>query len=119
MAALTALLTCALLLSFVSAAAADDGELRFRRTTPRAALANGHGAVVTGIPAGRAWGIESELRPLPPAGTVLVVRLAVPDVAVREAFVRVAYYAARSGRSRQLAISDSEPVKAGVRALVA
>jgi len=33
--------------------------------------------------------------------------------AVREAFVRVAYYASPAGRTRQLAIADSAPVPAG------
>lgn len=114
-----ALLSVALLLSFANAAAADDGDLRFRRTTPRAVLTDGMGAVVIGIPGGRAWGIESGLRPLPPAGTVLVVRLTVSDESVKEAFVRVAYYASSSRRTRQLAITDSPLVAASVRALVA
>ncbi|HET7700976.1 MAG TPA: hypothetical protein VFM06_08950 [Candidatus Limnocylindria bacterium] len=108
-----------LLVAGAGPASADDGDLAFRRTTPRAVLGGAPHAVVIGIPGGRAWGIESELRPLPPSGTVLVVRLAVTDDAVREAFVRVAYYGAASGRSRQLAIADSAPVEAGVRSLVA
>jgi hypothetical protein len=74
---------------------------------------------VIGVPGGRAWGIESELRALPPSGARLVVRLAVTDDAVREAFVRIAYYATASGRSRQLAIADSAPVGAGARTTVA
>ena len=96
---------------------ADDAR-PFHRTTPRAALADAHGVLVIGVPAGRAWGIESELRPLPPSGTLVIVRLAVTDGAVREAFVRVAYYASASARSRQLAVSDSAPVANGERALV-
>ncbi len=102
-----------------SVAAADDGDPPFRRTTPRAALAETDGALVIGVPAGRAWGVESGLRPLPREGTLLVVRLGVSDAAVREAFVRVAYYASAAARTRQLAISDSEMVPAGRRALVA
>lgn len=112
-----ALLASSLLLA--QSANADDGGLRFHRTTPRGSFAATRGALVIGIPGGRAWGIESELRPLPDAGTTLFVRLAVSDEAVREAFVRVAYYAALAGRPRQLATSDSEAVNAGERALVA
>jgi hypothetical protein len=100
-------------------ASADDGDPRFRRTTPRAALDAVDGALVVGIPGGRAWGIESDLRSLPPSGTTLIVRLGVSDVAVREAFVRVAYYGVATGRSRQLATSDSALVTAGQRLTVA
>ncbi len=115
---LALLLTVPLVVAAAGPASADDGDLAFRRTTPRAALGWASRAVVIGIPGGRAWGIESELRPLPPSGTVLVVRLVVTDDAVREAFVRVAYYGVASGRSRQLATTDSAPVEAGVRSLV-
>ena len=48
-----------------------------------------------GVPSGRAWGIESDLRPLPSEGA-LVVRLSVGGDDVREAFARVAYYAQAS-----------------------
>jgi hypothetical protein len=109
----------ALLLLHATVAKADDGDPRFRRTTPRAALDAVGGALVIGVPGGRAWGIESELRPLPPSGTTLLVRLGVTDAAVREAFVRVAYYGVATGRSRQLATSDSAPVTAGQRLTVA
>jgi hypothetical protein len=115
-------LVCCVALAIAAAtvASADDGDVRFRRTTPRGAFdQTAGGALVIGIPGGRAWGIESELRPLPPPGTTLIVRLWVTDGAVREAFVRVAYYASASGRSRQLATSDSVPVAAGNRATVA
>jgi hypothetical protein len=77
------------------------------------------GALVIGVPGGRAWGIESDLRPVPPSGTTLLVRIGVTDAAVREAFVRVAYYGVATGRSRQLATSDSVPVSAGRRPIVA
>jgi hypothetical protein len=113
-----ALLCVALVLCSSSAAAADDGP-RFHRTTPRASFDETGGVLVIGIPSGRAWGIESELRALPPAGTTLVVRLAVSDDAVREAFVRVAYYASITARTRQLATVDSTPVAATGRATVA
>jgi hypothetical protein len=102
-----------------SPASADDGDLRFRRTTPRGSLDGSGATLVIGIPGGRAWGIESDLHPLPPPGTVLFVRLGVSDAAVREAFVRVAYYASASARTRQLGVSDSLPVGAGGRMLVA
>jgi hypothetical protein len=113
------LLCLALAMLHAEIANADDGDPRFRRTTPRAALDTADGALVIGVPGGRAWGIESDLRPLPPSGATLVVRLGVSDGAVREAFVRVAYYGVATGRSRQLATSDSAPVTAGQRATVA
>lgn len=96
----------------------DDGPT-FHRTTPRAAFDEDDGTLVVGIPGGRAWGIESDLRPLPASGTTVYVRLAVRDPAVRGAFVRVAYYASASARTRQLAIVDSVPVSTARGALVA
>ena len=102
-----------------STAVADDGDLHFRRTTPRAAVREEPGALVIGIPGGRAWGIESALLPLPASPTTVIARLGVTDVAVREAFVRVAYYASASARTRQLAVADSAPVSAGARGVVA
>jgi hypothetical protein len=112
-------LCLALLMLRAGIAAADDGDIRFRRTTPRAALESSDGALVIGVPGGRAWGIESDLRPLPPSGTTLIVRLSVSDSAVREAFVRVAYYGVATGRSRQLETRDSAPVASGERLTVA
>ena len=112
-------LSLVLVVFHAGVASADDGDARFRRTTPRAALEANDGALVIGVPGGRAWGIESDLRPLPPSGTTLIVRLGVSDAAVREAFVRVAYYGVATGRSRQLATSDSAPVTAGRRLTVA
>jgi hypothetical protein len=108
------ILSLALVLLVVTAtpAVADDDRARFRRTTPRASLEDAAGAFTIGVPSGRAWGIESELRPLPPE-RALAVRLSVGDDAVREAFARVAYYARATGRSRQIAIADSEAVAAG------
>jgi len=101
------------LLAVVAApAAGDDDRTRFRRTTPRASLEEAAGTFTLGVPAGRAWGIESALRPLPPE-RALAVRLSVSDDDVREAFARVAYYASAAGRSRQIAIADSEAVAAG------
>jgi len=101
------------LLAVVAApAAADDDRPHFRRTTPRASLEEDAGAFTLGVPSGRAWGIESELRPLP-LERALAVRLSVADEDVREAFARIAYYASATGRPRQIAVVDSEAVAAG------
>ena len=99
-------------------ARADDGPT-FHRTTPRGSLDGRSGALVIGVPGGRAWGIESDLRALPAPGTSLYVRLAVGDPSVREAFVRVAYYGSITARTRQLATADSAPVAGPGGALVA
>lgn len=93
-------------------AAADDDRPHFRRTTPRASLDEDAGSFTLGVPSGRAWGIESELRVLPHEGA-LAVRLSVSDDDVREAFARIAYYARATGRPRQIAVADSEAVGAG------
>lgn len=107
------LLFALVLLSVVALpAAADDDRTRFRRTTPRGSLEEEAGTFMIGVPSGRAWGIESELRPLP-AERALAVRLVVADDDVREAFARVAYYASATGRPRQIAVVDSEAVAAG------
>lgn len=101
------------LLAVVGApAAADDDRPHFRRTTPRASLDEDAGSFTLGVPSGRAWGIESELRVLPHEGA-LAVRLSVSDDDVREAFFRIAYYASATGRPRQIAVADSEAVGAG------
>jgi hypothetical protein len=115
---LLAVVTLALLLASDSSALADDDDQNFRLTTPRGSLAVAGDALVIGIPGGRAWGVESELRALPAPDTRLYATLAVRDDAVREAFVRVAYYASATGRSRQIAIVDSAPVSAGARRMV-
>jgi len=100
-------------------AAADDGDPRFRRTTPRGSLVEEADALVIGIPGGRAWGIESELLPIPSSPTTIVARLRLSDPSVREAFIRVAYYASATARTRQLATVDSAPVTHGARGVVA
>ena len=84
--------------SWVLAGSASADDTTFHRTTPRAAFDGTGAALVIGVPGGRAWGIESDLRPLPAPGTSVYVRLAVTDGAVREAFVRVAYYASADKR---------------------
>ncbi len=108
----TLLLVLVLLAAVSAPAAADDDRPHFRRTTPRATLDENAGTFTLGVPSGRAWGIESELRPLPPEGA-LAVRLSVSDDDVREAFARIAYYASARGRPRQIAVADSEAVGAG------
>ena len=117
-----AIVTTVVTVVFVAAmsrpALADDGA-PFHRTTPRGALAAVDDELVVGVPGGRAWGVESDLRPIPIDESRLIVRLAVSDTTVREAFVRVAYYASPTGRTRQLAIADSAPVAAGGHATVA
>ena len=108
----TLLLALTLFALVVAPAAADDDRTHFRRTTPRASLEQDSGTFTLGVPSGRAWGIESELRPLPPE-RALAVRLSVADDEVREAFARVAYYASATGRPRQIEVVDSEAVAAG------
>ena len=108
----TLLLALALFAIVAAPAAADDDRTHFRRTTPRASLEEDAGTFTLGVPSGRAWGIESELRPLPPE-RALAVRLSVADDEVREAFARVAYYASATGRPRQIAVVDSEWLAAG------
>src|SRR4026209_1172589 len=93
----TLALALALLAVAATPVAADDDRTHFRRTTPRATLEDVSGTLTLGGPSGRAWGIESELRPLPPE-RALAVRLAVSDDEVREAFARIAYYASATGR---------------------
>ena len=80
-------LALVLLAVVATPAAADDDRPHFRRTTPRATLEEDAGTLTLGVPSGRAWGIESELRPLP-LERALAVRLAVSDNDVREAFAR-------------------------------
>lgn len=106
-----------LLILAAAPAAADDDRNHFRRTTPRASFEEHAGTLTLGVPSGRAWGIESELRPLPPE-RALAVRLEVRDDDVREAFARVAYYSRATGRPRQIATADSDYVAAGEGRLV-
>lgn len=105
-------LSLALLILAASPAAAEDG-WRFRRTTPRAALEEAADRLAFGVPSGRAWGIESALRRLPVRARAVSLVLAVTDPSVREAFVRVAYYARADVRSRQIAVSDSIHITPG------
>lgn len=93
--------------------AADD-DLRFRRTTPRAPLQIAGEQLVFGVPAGRAWGLESRLIRIGRDGATVALDLAVNDPAVREGFVRIAWYAREEGRPRQIVIEDAPAVRSGI-----
>src|SRR5207244_435758 len=75
-----------LLVGLTSPAAADD-DPRFHRTTPRGAFGSDGPELLVGVPGGRAWGIESELRPVPDERSSMRATIQVADPAVREAFV--------------------------------
>lgn len=107
----------ALTLVPVAPASADDG-WGFRLTSPRGDLVDDGDEFLLAIPAGRAWGITSGLRLLPDPGTVVSVEIDVRDPAVREAFLRIAYYERASGRPRQVQVADSVAVPFGERELV-
>lgn len=93
---------------------AADHDLRFRRTTPRAPLQIAGEELVFGVPAGRAWGLESRLVRIGREGATVALDLAVSDPAIREGFVRIAWYARDDGRPRQIAIEDAPAVLAGI-----
>jgi hypothetical protein len=97
----------------VALAVAADEEGRFRRTTPRGSFGRDGPELLVGVPGGRAWGIESDLFPVPPDRSALRATIEVRDATVREAFVRVAWYDRASGRPRQFALTDAKPVRAG------
>jgi hypothetical protein len=107
-----ALFALALLVALVSPAAADDGP-RFHRTTPRGAFGTDGPALLIGVPGGRAWGIESELRTVPDERSSMRATIEIADPAVREAFVRIAWYDRMTGRPRQFALTDARFVVAG------
>ena len=111
---LVAALAAAFLAALVLAAPglADD-DPHFRRTTPRGSFGREGGELLVGVPGGRAWGIESELRPVPSGETALHAIIEVRDPAVREAFIRIAWYDRASRRPRQFALSDARLVRAG------
>jgi len=105
-----AALAIAQILAFAVAA---DEEGRFRRTTPRGSFGRDGPALLVGVPGGRAWGIESDLLPVPTDRSALRATIEVRDSTVRETFVRIAWYDRASGRPRQFALSDATPVRAG------
>jgi hypothetical protein len=107
-----ALFAVALLLVLISPAAADDGP-RFHRTTPRGTFGIEGPALLVGVPGGRAWGIESELRTVPDERSSMRATIEVADPAVREAFVRIAWYDRMTGRPRQFELTDARFVVAG------
>jgi len=110
------IVVCAVVLvQLVALPAVADEDGRFRRTTPRGSFGRDGPALLVGVPAGRAWGIESELRPVPADPVSLRATIEVRDPAVREAFVRIAWYDRSSGRPRQFALSDATLVRAGER----
>lgn len=102
------------LLVMVAAPAAADDDRRFRRTTPRSPLRVAGEQLVFGIPAGRAWGLESRLIRVGRAGATVVLDLAVSDPAISEGFARIAWYARDEGRPRQIALEDAPAVLAGI-----
>ena len=107
----------ALLIALGGPAAADDGP-RFHRTTPRGTFGTDGPALLVGVPGGRAWGIESELRPIPDPRSSLRATIEVADPTVREAFVRIAWYDRTTGRPREFALSDARFIKAGETAML-
>ena len=106
-------LAVAISLAAAMPVAADDGP-GFRRTTPRSPLRIAGEELAFGVPAGRAWGLESRLVRIGREGTTVAIDLAVSDPAIREGFVRVAWYARDDGRPRQIAIEDAPAVLAGI-----
>jgi hypothetical protein len=107
-------LACAsLAVQLVAATAVADDDARFRRTTPRGSFGRDSTALLIGIPGGRAWGIESELIPVPVGRAAFVATVSVSDHTVREAFVRIAWYDRATGRPKQFALSDARLVQAG------
>ena len=69
--------------------------------------------IAFGIPADRAWGLESTLIPIRGSASV-ALDLGVSDGAVREAFVRIAWYDRDEGRPRQMLVEDAPAVLPGV-----
>ena len=112
---LTRTLAICLLLFLVGAIAAhaEDGTT-FRRTTPRAPIEVSADEIAFGIPAGRAWGLESRLIPVR-GGASVALDLGVEDGLVSEAFVRIAWYDRGEGRPRQMLVEDAPAVLPGVQ----
>jgi hypothetical protein len=109
---LTAMMACGLVL-LVSVRVAGDDDPSFRRTTPRGSFGRDGPALLVGVPGGRAWGIESELIPAPRGPAAFRATVDVIDPAVREAFVRIAWYDRATGRPRQFALSDAQLIREG------
>lgn len=110
----TAGLLCALALASALAVAANaEGGPPYRRTTPRGSFGAEGTELVVGVPGGRAWGIESALIPVPAERTGFEATVDVSDPAIREAFIRIAWYDRATGRPRQFALADARYVRAG------
>jgi hypothetical protein len=99
-------------LALTAPALADD-DPQFRRTTPRGSFGRDGPALSVGVPGGRAWGIESELRAVPDERSSFRATIEVSDPAVREAFVRIAWYDRFAARPRQFSLTDARLVRAG------
>ena len=112
--ALSLLALVALACALPALAAAD--EPRFHRTTPRGSFGRDGEVLLIGVPGGRAWGIESELRPVPRERSALRATVEVRDPDVREAFMRIAWYDRASGRPRQIAFVDAIAARIGTTA---
>ena len=74
--------------------------------------------LLVGVPGGRAWGVESELRTLPGDPSELRATIEIRDTSVREAFVRIAWYDRGSGRPRQISLTDARAVRSGEGATI-
>ena len=108
-----AILVAALAIAAFTLTASADDDPRFRRTTPRGTFGRDGPEFLVGVPGGRAWGIESELRLVSAYQGPLRAAIDVRDPAIREAFVRVAWYDRPTGRPRQFALTDALPLRAG------
>lgn len=92
---------------------------RFRRFGRGGVFARERGALLLSPQTVRYSGIQSALRQLPEGASEIRLTLEVSDPAVRDAVVRVAYYALSSGRPRQRSVVASPPVFGGRRTRLA
>lgn len=108
-----------LVLLFASQPADADDGLRWRRTTPRAIVAERGDLLELRVPAGRAWGVSSQPLPLEPGRAYRArVELDVPRDRLRGTFLRVALYERADGRGRQRLRIDSRPLLGAAEARV-
>jgi hypothetical protein len=108
-----ALASAFLIVVALTAPALADDDPQFRRTTPRGSFGRDGPVLSVGVPGGRAWGIESELRAVPDERSAFRATIEVSDPAVREAFVRIAWYDRMAKRPRQFSLTDARLVRAG------
>lgn len=104
---------CVSLFLFGTAPARAEDGTTFRRTTPRAPIEVRGDEISFGVPAGRAWGLESRLVPIR-GGASVALDLGVRDELVGGAFVRIAWYDRDEGRPRQMLVEDAPEVLPGV-----